>query len=119
VTGRRAALTFWGFHLATLLMESLFIVLPLHQTGAALGAALLVAHDVGPSAGYFGCLGLACARFPNRHGAGLAGLLILAGSGLALFQLSGVGQDATVKLSADLAHLIAFPLGWLASGLKR
>jgi hypothetical protein len=112
---RRAALTFWGVHLATLLTESLFIVLPLHQAGAAPGFALLVARDVGPSAGYLGCLGLACARFPNRRWGRLAGLLILAGLGMTLFQPPSEGQDAAVKLSADLAHLIAFPLGWLAA----
>jgi hypothetical protein len=29
------------------------------------------------------------------------------------------GESAEVKLLADIAHLIAFPLGWLSSGVGR
>lgn len=112
---KRAIATFWGVHLATLLLESLLVALPLHQLGVAGGTALLVARDVGPSAGYFGCLGLACARFPRQRWSQVAGVLIIFSLIWTLFQPPRPGQDNIVKLFADLAHLIAFPLGWLSN----
>jgi hypothetical protein len=42
-------------------------------------------------------------------------VLILLSLVWTLFQPPRAGQDATVKLFADLAHLIAFPLGWFSS----
>jgi hypothetical protein len=113
-----AFVTFWGVHLATLLSESLLIALPLKLAGAPIGAQLSDVRDVGPSAGYIGALGLACAFLPSpwRHRAAIAVML-----GLLLFVLlppDGTQTDA-VKLSADLAHLIAFPLGWLSLSLWR
>lgn len=112
---KRTAVTFWGVHLATLLSESLLIALPLHLSGSATGTALILARDVGPSAGYFGCLGLASRRLP-RPWSWLSGTAVLVALIIALFQAPRVGQGTAVKLAADLAHLIAFPLGWLTGG---
>ena len=112
---RRAIATFWGVHLLTLLIEALLIAWPLHQLGPPFGTALVVARDVGPSAGYFGCLGLACARFPRKQWGQAAGLLIFLSLVWTIFQPARIGQDGTVKFFADLAHIIAFPLGWLSS----
>ena len=109
---KRTAVTFWGIHLTTLLSESLLIALPLHLSGSAIGTALILARDVGPSAGYFGCLGLASRRLP-RPWSWLSGTAVLVALIIALFQAPRVGQGTAVKLAADLAHLIAFPLGWL------
>ena len=109
---RRAAVTFWGVHLATLLIESL-VALPLHRLGFSLGTALVFARDVGPSAGYFGSLGLTLARWPKR-----GSRLIASGILLALIVATALpppaGNTVVIKLTADLAHLIAFPLGWLS-----
>jgi hypothetical protein len=112
---RRAIVTFWGIHLLTLIIESLLIAWPLHLLGSPFGTSLAVAGDVGPSAGYFGCLGLACARFPQRRWGQATGLFIFTGLGWAMLQPARAGEDRTVKFSADLAHLLAFPLGWLSS----
>jgi hypothetical protein len=114
---RRAALTFWGVHLATLLVQSLLIAVPLHALGSSLGAALYPARDVGPSAGSFGCLGLACARLPRPWRWAVGGL-VLAGLGTVFLVALFTGQDAVV-ISFDMAHLLAFPLGWLSSALGR
>ena len=109
---RRTVLTFWGVHLVTLVGESLLIALPVHQRWGVQGAAVMSDRDVGPSAGYFGCLGLASRRLP-RPWSWLSGTAVLVALIIALFQAPRVGQGTAVKLAADLAHLIAFPLGWL------
>jgi hypothetical protein len=114
---RRAILSFWGVHLATLLVESLLIAWPLHTLGFSLGTTLYLARDVGPSAGYFGCLGLACARLP-RPWRWAGGGLALAGLST-VFTLAVVGKQDAILLSAGLAHLLAFPLGWLSSLIGR
>lgn len=108
----RTLFTFWGIHLVTLLAESWLIAWPLHQWGDTEARMLAYARDVGPSAGYFACLGLACALLHGkwRWSAGIiwVGLLI------ALFLPASSIEEQAVKLSADLAHLIAFSLGWLS-----
>jgi hypothetical protein len=112
----RAAATFWGVHVATLLVESLGIALPMHLFGSPLGTALAVARDVGPSAGYMGCAGLAAASLAPRFRAraGVAGAVLLA----VLLAVAYVraGRDVT-DLSASIAHLIAFPLGYASARL--
>ena len=115
---KRTAVTFWGAHLTTLLTGSLLVALPLHLTGNAAGTALVFARDVGPSAGYYGCLGLVSRRLP-RPWQWLSGMAVLVGLIVTLFQAPKVGQDTAVKLAADMAHLIAFPLGWLSGGWLR
>jgi hypothetical protein len=110
---RRALLTFWGVHLATLLIESTAIWLLRHWGGAQF-EAYTIARDVGPSAGYFGCLGLACGRLPGRW-RWATGSVILLGLVAAFFLPGQAGQAREVKLFADLAHLLAFPFGWLSA----
>ena len=112
---KRTVATFWGVHLVTLLIESLLIAWPLHQWGTSLGATLVVARDVGPSAGYFGCLGLTGACFPKKRWGQVAGLFVFSSLVWTILQPPCAGQNDAVKLFADLAHLIAFPLGWLSS----
>jgi hypothetical protein len=109
----RAALTFWSVHLVVLLASSLLIVLPLHLWGGAVGNALSLERDVGPSAGYFACLGLVSAFLPGRW-RWISFALILVGLFIALFLPPKAGESEPVKLLADLAHLLAFPLGWLS-----
>ncbi len=112
----RAFATFWGVHLVTLLAESLLIALPLQLAGLHFGTQLSDIRDVGPSAGYFGALGLACALLPRpwRYvaAAGVLGYLLATAA-----MPPEPGEVLALKLSADLAHLIAFPLGWLTLSL--
>lgn len=110
----RTALTFWGAHTATLLIESLMFLLPLHQLGFTQARVLFFSRDVGLSAGYMGCLGLATAFIPKPwrwlvFGAILTFLIV------SLFLPPRPGETQVVKLSADLAHLLAYPLGWIAA----
>jgi hypothetical protein len=110
---RRAFLTFLGVHLLVLTAESLLLALPLRVWGGASGEAASLARDVGPSAGYFACLGLACACLPRKW-SWISLWLILAGLVAAFFLPPGPGEDILVKRFADIAHLLAFPLGWLS-----
>jgi hypothetical protein len=110
---RRAVLTFWGVHLLVLLIESLLLALPLRLWAGVTGEAVSLVRDVGPSAGYFACLGLACACFPGRW-RWISLALILGGLIFAFFLPPGAGEAELVKVFADIAHLLAFPLGWLS-----
>jgi hypothetical protein len=112
---RRAALTFWGVHLSTLVLESLVFALPMHWIGMTLGSLVALSRDVGPSAGYFGALGLVSARLRYPWNL-ISGGVIFIGLQIVLLHVSG-GNDLGMELSADLAHLIAFPLGWYSTRL--
>jgi hypothetical protein len=112
----RATITFWGVHLLTLVLLSLIVSLTLHQLRDFGLAASEFERDVGPSAGYFACLGLVSAQL-KRPWNWVSGILLFAMFILALFLPPGAGEKAAMKFSADFAHLLAFPLGWLSSFL--
>ncbi|MCB9156996.1 MAG: hypothetical protein H6645_07755 [Caldilineaceae bacterium] len=114
---RRTFFLFWGAHLFTLLLLALAAA-PLNQLNIGGFALDATVRDVGPSAGYMACLGLAIATFPHpwhRIGA----LCVLVALIVMLFVSPQADLDPTVKLFADLAHLIAFPLGWASYFLIR
>ncbi len=112
----RAALVFWGVHLATLVSEALIFTLPLHRLGFTQARGLFFSRDVGPSAGYMGSLGYVVFCLPKPWC--LVGLgVILAYLAAAVAIPSGSGMTPAIELTDDLAHLIAFPLGWLAAYL--
>jgi uncharacterized membrane protein (DUF441 family) len=105
---------FWGVHVWTLLVMA--AVLPVIEGEAArpLVETLSTLRDVGPSAGYFGCLGFALAATSFRA-RGVAAAVVLAWLlGDVGGWLSGAGP-LPPELSADIAHLIAFPTGWVAA----
>jgi hypothetical protein len=112
----RAALTFWGVHLVTLMLESLLFLLPLRQLGFTAARSLFFSRDVGPSAGYMASLGLVTTLLPKpwrwiTFGAIFVFLII------SLFLPTRLGVSPAIKLSDDLAHLIAYPLGWMSAYL--
>jgi hypothetical protein len=117
---KRTAATFWGVHLLALILLSLIISLGLHQLHDFGLEAAEVARDVGPSAGYFACLGLVSAQL-KRPWNWVSGGLLFAMFVIILFMPAVAGENAQVKFSADLAHMLAFPLGWFSSliGSKR
>lgn len=114
---RRTAATFWGVHLLTLVLLSLIISSFLHQLRAFGIEASVVARDVGPSAGYFACLGLVCARLKRPWHWVISGGILVILFAIVRFMPAVAGESAQIKFSADLAHLLAFPLGWLSAGL--
>jgi hypothetical protein len=115
---RRTAVTFWGVHLIALVLLSMIFAWVAHQLPNIGLEAVTLARDVGPSAGYFACLGLVSARL-YRPWHFVSGGVLLVVFGIALLLPPPAGETAEVNLSADLAHLLAFSLGWLSAGIGR
>jgi len=112
----RATVAFWGVHLVSLMLESLIFLLPLSQLGLAQASLSFSSRDVGPSAGYMGSLGYSLVFLPKRwRWFGFTGILIFLN--LSFFLPTGSGERQAVKLSADMVHLIAFPLGFVLGNL--
>ena len=110
----RTLLTFWGVHLLTLVLEGLIFSLPLRQLGFTQERALFFSRNVGPSAGYMGCLGLITTFLPKPWRFVVFGV-ILAYLLIAMILPSRAGVPPASELSDDLAHLIAYPLGWISA----
>lgn len=106
---RRVALAFWLSHLGATIGGSLLSWLAIQFTTSTLLNEIYTKRDVGPSAGYFGCMGLIVAHFP-RPWKYLSGFAILAG--LMGGMVVSAHHGAFIDVSAGLAHLVAFPLGW-------
>lgn len=105
-------LTFFGVHLATLVLL-VFVAWPLTLLETHHGDLLFDARDVGPSAGYYGCLGLAVAGLTSsKRKAILVAIVVVLVLRLVWSTLHV--SDQGHQISADLAHLIAFPLGMLS-----
>jgi len=113
----RTAATFWGLHVVTLLAESFLVAMPLALAGLRFGKDLSDVRDVGPSAGYLAVLGLLCAMLPGRWRDAVA--VAVLGALVAITIIPIGGEDTTVRFSAGIAHLIAFPLGFAAAALWR
>jgi hypothetical protein len=114
---KQTAATFWGTHLFSLIFLSVVMMLSAHQFRNIGLAASELARDVGPSAGYFACLGLVGARIKHPWNWVSAGVVLLFFL-ISLFIPASTLQDASQKFSADLVHLIAFPTGWVSSFLS-
>ena len=107
---RVAAVAFTSIHGVTVVAMAIGIGLLNTLATSHRGSLLWSMTDVGPSAGYYGCLGIALGRLGlnNRPLLILAVLTILVARVIwSSYQLSESGR----MMSADLAHLIAFPLG--------
>ncbi len=105
-------LYFWGIHVLTLFFVTLFIIRPFEKTGHALGQSLYLSKDVGPSAGYFGCMGVLIHSF---FGAGISWVIffvILIGMMIYL-RMPVSKEKKMMKLHADLAHMVALSMGFL------
>ena len=62
------------------------------------------------------CLGLVSAQL-KRPWHWVSGAVLFAMFVVALFLPASAGESAQLKFSADLAHMLAFPLGWLSAGI--
>lgn len=107
------ALVFFASHLIVTVGLALFVILPFHMAGAEWATAIASEKDVGPSAGYYGCLGFWMASINARHRRFLIPSLMLV---LAVRLAFSVGKIdlSPATFSADLSHLAALPLGLMA-----
>jgi membrane associated rhomboid family serine protease len=114
----RTLVVFWGVHLSTLATLSFLFALPAFDREVLWRQLLAAEHDAGPSAGYYGCLGLLCQKQTPRRSRWLfcivGGLLIVR-----LVWTAISPHPRASPLGADIAHLIAFPLGIVAGKLLR
>ncbi len=106
---RHTILAFWISHLGASVGGALLTGLAVQFSSSTLLNEIYTARDVGPSAGYFGCMGLIIAKLPSPWKY-MVGLAIIAGL-IGGMVVSGQ-HGATLDVSAGLAHLVAFPLGW-------
>ncbi|MCA9028619.1 MAG: rhomboid family intramembrane serine protease [Planctomycetaceae bacterium] len=115
----RTTLLFVLSHVITLMVQSLLLALPLHHLDIRWGTILATEYDVGPSAGYYGCLGAVCRQLPaKRRWVTHSVLTCLTLRLLVTSVLQWEGWKTSI--SADIAHLIAFFAGlWLAQALGR
>jgi hypothetical protein len=114
----RTVLTFWGGHLAGLIIVSVVLVLPAVQTAFPDVPGMYTARDVGSSVGFVCCMGLLSARLPGRW-RWIVGIPFLVALVILVFLPPPAGRDRSVYLSSALAHLAVFPLGWVSSGIGR
>ncbi len=107
----KTAATFWGVHVATVLILAAIASLALASLDSMRAELLIEAQDVGPSAGYYACLGLALGHRRSACRWPLAVALVL------LFLVARWTWSLTWipdhgrQMAADSAHLIAFALG--------
>jgi hypothetical protein len=108
---RLLAAVFWGTTLIATIAESVLIAAPLDALGSSFGEKLYVTRDIGASASYFGCTGLACALLPKPWRWIAAGLVLA--FLLSTFVLpTPVSANTPVRWMDGIAHLVAFPLGY-------
>ncbi|MCP4189139.1 MAG: hypothetical protein GY768_00775 [Planctomycetaceae bacterium] len=111
----RTLTTFFGVHVVTLVVIATGITIAA-RLQISLGETLYYVMDVGPSAGYYGCLGLVIgSRKPTVRRLALIVIMGVLTARLAwsAFYLPENGR----MLSADVAHAIAFPLGLFSARL--
>ncbi len=109
----RSAATFFGIHFATLAIMTIVVAIWIAAADSHRGNLLWNVQDVGPSAGYYGCLGLAiAAQSPGIRIASVIGIIAILAMRL-WWSFLHLPEEGRV-MSADIAHLIAFPLGLLS-----
>lgn len=109
---RRTVVVFFAVHSLALITICVGLTAMCQWEQFAFAKLLVDARDVGPSAGYYGCLGFATVMLNRRWRNCLV-------TGMLIVMLTRVGQSAfgiheqPHLVIGDVAHLIAFPLGML------
>jgi hypothetical protein len=106
----KTVIVFLSAHFLTMLIESV-ILNSLHWMGSGPVSPLLIAHDVGPSAGYYGCLGSCIYYLPARlrypFGLAICVWLVLR------WTISSTGASySSMDVRSDLAHWITWLIGY-------
>jgi len=106
----RAMATFFAVHLTTLAVMTLGVLVTSAISETHRGNLLWHVQDVGPSAGYYGCLGVAIVALAPPMRWPLVTAIVVVLCLRTTWSFIHLPEDGRV-LSADIAHLIAFPLG--------
>jgi hypothetical protein len=109
-----AAISFWAAHVWTLVVTSTVAAWGHEGILSQLGLALVSVRDVGPSAGYFGTIGVALWSVRSVRVRGVAWVALVAWLVADLGGLIRLGPALRQEASADFAHLIAFLSATLA-----
>ena len=119
---RWAFAIFWSVHIMVLMGDPMLITYPLHWDHFTSSTILRVARDVGPSVGYYACMGLATVWFP-KYWRWIAGGGLLLGLIIFFWWQMVMQHVAVTKSSSNLAHILAVALAWLiyytGRGLRR
>lgn len=106
----QTAKLFFTSHLAVLVSLSLLVLVGARHFHWDLAVQLVESRDVGPSAGYYGCLGAVLTMLPRKAAvASMVGITFILVARL-IVSLGRLPDDPSV-VSADMAHLVALPLG--------
>jgi len=111
----RATFIFWGAHLATLVL-SWVVFAPMRLAGQPIGSLLYITRDVGPSAGYVGCLGYLVGSLRGTWRWPAFATIVAVLLGMLAFNAVGISSEPA-ELSAAVSHLIAMLVGFGASAL--
>ncbi|MDA9859463.1 hypothetical protein N9D23_15275, partial [Rubripirellula sp.] len=106
----RATATFFAVHLTTLAMMTLGVLVASAISETHRGNLLWHVQDVGPSAGYYGCLGVAIVALASPMRWHLVTAIVVVLCLRTTWSFIHLPEDGRM-LSADIAQLIAFPLG--------
>ena len=106
----RTMIVFLGVHIATLAFIYFICILPLATLKIDFAQSLFDVRDVGPSAGYYGCLGFALAGM-KRSWRWPVGLSVYAVLVIRLFMSMSALDENPHFVMGDVAHLVALPLG--------
>jgi len=111
---RRTAGLFWIGHSWTVIVIALAVVAPLYRMGFRAGLMLYTAVDVGPSAGFWSCMGGVVAGLPRRFHFTVG---IAVGTTLVVIALTELREITTspAQVVADLSHVAAFMSAFLVT----
>ncbi len=113
----RAITVFLSVHIITLMIIYFGLILPSAASHFANAEWLVDARDVGPSAGYYGCLGSELGRLNSKWRwtiVAVISLVLLA----RLIISSGAIHEHPHQVIGDVAHVIAFPLGLALAAVR-
>lgn len=100
---------FFGIHVITMIILS-YITFVLFLFGNTYGIEIFLSHDVGPSAGYFGILGILISLLKTPYVNFLFLCLLLIFMYLFFYPISN--KNMSIEYSAAMAHIIAFTVGY-------
>ncbi|MCH5377265.1 MAG: hypothetical protein JJ992_25155 [Planctomycetes bacterium] len=117
---RKVMITFLAMHGFTLVALALLLAWPLQCLGLPRGDLLANVHDVGPSAGYYGCVGLAVSHLPRGRWRVVV-IVVFVKLLARLVWSSLMLPEHGHMLTADAAHVIALVGGlvWAAASQTR